>query len=439
MGEVAVIGLGRSGVAATLWLRRQRVSVYASDSAPAPATAETLAALRSAGAVVETGGHSLGRIADASCVIVSPGVPPNAPPLETARASGVRILAELELGWRALHAEGVKFIVVTGTNGKSTTTSLIAQVLHAGGVTAVAAGNIGRPLLDVALAGEHPAWVVAEASSFQLHDTPSLAPEVTVLTNVAPNHLDRYPDVAAYYADKALLYANATDTTVHVVNGGDTEARGVLGGARGVRRTFGLERAADAGYADGTLLLDGQPLLARADLPLLGRHNVENALAAALAAQAAGLSPEAIANGLRGVTGLPHRMELVRTVGEVQWINDSKSTNVTSTLVAVRAMDRPFVLLLGGRHKGEPYTRLADAPGQCRAVVAYGESRALVERDLAGRVPLHVVETLGDAVQAAAGVVGAQAVLLSPACSSFDQFTNYEERGATFRRLVAAR
>jgi UDP-N-acetylmuramoylalanine--D-glutamate ligase len=132
-------------------------------------------------------------------------------------------------------------------------------------------------------------------------------------------------------------------------------------------------------------------------------------------------------------------MELVRTVGEVQWINDSKSTNVTSTLVAVRAMDRPFVLLLGGRHKGEPYTRLADALGSCKAVVAYGESRALVERDLAGRVSLHVVETLGDAVQAAAGVAGAQAVLLSPACSSFDQFTNYEERGATFRRLVAAR
>jgi UDP-N-acetylmuramoylalanine--D-glutamate ligase len=439
MGEVAVIGLGRSGVAATLWLRRQRVSVYASDSAAAPATAETLAALRSAGAVVETGGHSLRRIADAVCVIVSPGVPPDAPPLEAARKSGVRILAELEIGWRALRAAGAKCIVVTGTNGKSTTTSLIAQILNAGGVPSVAAGNIGRPLLDVALAGERPAWVVAEASSFQLHDTPTLAPDVTVLTNVAPNHLDRYPDVAAYYADKALLYANATDTTVHVVNGSDAEALGLLGAARGVRRTFGLGSAADAGYAEGTLLLDGRPLLSRAELPLIGMHNVENALAAALAAQAAGLSPQAIAHGLRGVTGLPHRMELVRTVGEVQWINDSKSTNVTSTLVAVRAMDRPFVLLLGGRHKGEPYTRLADALGSCKAVVAYGESRALVERDLAGRVSLHVVETLGDAVQAAAGVAGAQAVLLSPACSSFDQFTNYEERGATFRRLVAAR
>ena len=438
-----MVGLARSGRAASAWLAREGVRVYASDAADAPAPADVLDALRAAGVAVETGGHDLPRITAARAVVASPGVPPDAPPLAAARTAGVPIVAELEVGWRALRAAGTRFIVVTGTNGKSTTTAITAQLLQAGGVRAVAAGNIGRPLLGVALGGERPEWVVAEASSFQLHDTPTLAPEITVLTNLAPNHLDRYPDVAAYYGDKARLYANARRDTVHVLNGEDAAAMALPGGAPGTRRRFALRPEADAGWDATTdrLLLEGTPLLARADLPLIGAHNIQNALAAALAAAAAGVTRQAIAAGLRLVAGLPHRLELVWTAEGVQWINDSKSTNVTSTVVAVRAMDRPFVLLLGGRHKGEPYTRLAEAFGaRCRGVIAYGESARQVVTDLTGRVPVLQVGTLAEAVEEAAGrATPGEAVLLSPACSSYDQFTDYEQRGAAFRRLAEAR
>jgi len=363
--------------------------------------------------------------------VPSPGVPPDAAPLAAARAAGVPLLAELELGWRALTEAGSRFIVITGTNGKSTTTALASQVLDAAGIAAVAAGNIGRPLLDVALGGPAPAWVVAEASSFQLHDCPTLAPEIGVVTNLAPNHLDRYPDVAAYYADKARLFATATAGSTWVLNADDPAVPGLAGTAPGRRRTFGFRATADARY-DTTrdlLLLDGTPLLPRAELPLIGAHNVANALAAAIAA------------GLARATGLPHRLELVRTVDDVQWINDSKSTNVTSTVVALRALARPYLLLLGGRHKGEPYTRLAEAfDGRCRGVIAYGEAASRVLEDLAGRVPLLRVQTLDEAAEAAGErALPGDAVLLSPACSSYDQFTDYEARGAAFRRLAEAR
>ena len=438
--EVAVVGLGKSGVAATLLLRDHGLPVYASDTgtaAPYPAWAE---ALRAAGAEVQLGGHDLERIARAVAVVAAPGVPPDVPPLDAARRAGVPIHAEVDIGFLALR--GTRCIGITGTNGKTTTTSMIAHVLASAGFRAETAGNIGRPLCDVARAKEQPDWLALELSSFQLHDAPHLRPAVGVLTNLAPNHLDRYRSLEEYYGDKALLFRNADAVSRWVTNADDPAVEAMTRAVAGVRLRFSLAARADGWYdrAAGRLMLGEAPLLPRAELPLLGDHNVANALAAALAAREAGCAPSAVAAGLRTFRAIPHRVEPIREVDGVLWINDSKSTNITSTEVAVAALDRPFVLLLGGRHKGEPYTRLAGPlEGRCRAVVAYGESGPIVLRDLGARLTVVPAGSFDEVIATARRLARpGDAVLLSPACSSYDMFRNYEERGERFRRAVEA-
>ena len=405
---------------------------------PGSAAVELLRALP--GVEVELGRHDLAKIGAAQGVVVSPGVPPDAAPLSVARASGVPVLSELDLGWRALPR--MRAIAVTGTNGKTTTTALVAHLLRTAGLDALAAGNIGVPLADVALAEQRPQWLAVEVSSFQLHDSPDFAPEIGVLTNLAPDHLDRYPDVASYYADKRLLYRNATDANVWVVNGDDPASLDLVRGIRGRLVRFSVAGPADAWYDGGarSLMLGGSALLPRDALELLGRHNVANALAGALAVHEAGIAPGAIAEGLRTFRALHHRLETVAETGGVRWINDSKATNVSSTVVAIEAMDRPFVLLLGGRHKGEPYTRLGPLlKEKCRLVIAYGEAGPRIEADLTGAVPLERGEDFADVMRRARQAARpGDAVLLSPACSSFDMFQNYEERGAVFERLATA-
>jgi len=442
-GVVAVIGLGKSGVAATRLLAREGVRVYASDASEHPYGGDALESLRTLGGVaLDVGRHDLARIRGAAAVIVSPGVPPEAPPLAAAREARVPILSEIDLGFRALSGSGTRCIAITGTNGKTTTTALVAHLLRAAGVHAEAAGNIGRPLADIALENEHYQWLAVEVSSFQLHDSPHFTPEIGILTNLAPDHLDRYPSVEAYYADKRLLFRNASPAQVWVLNGDEPAVLELAAGVPGRRALFSLRRPADGWYDPGArrLHLGREALLARAELGLLGNHNVANALAAALAVREAGVPSAAIGAGLRSFRALPHRLEPVRDVGGVHWINDSKATNIASTVVAVEAMDRPFVLLLGGRHKGEPYTRLAPLlKDRCRLVIAYGEAGPLVAQDLGGQVPLERGTTFEDVVaRARRAAQPGDAVLLSPACSSYDMFKNYEERGATFRKLVEA-
>jgi UDP-N-acetylmuramoylalanine--D-glutamate ligase len=446
-GVVAVVGLGKSGVAATRLLAREGVRVYASDASEHPYGGDTLDALRVLpGVAVDVGRHDLAQIRGAAAVIVSPGVPPEAAPLAAARAARVPILSEIDLGFRALSGSGTRCIAITGTNGKTTTTALVAHLLGTAGLHAEAAGNIGRPLVDIALQNERYQWLAVEVSSFQLHDSPHFTPEIGIVTNLAPDHLDRYASVEAYYADKRLLFRNAAPDHVWVLNGDEPAVLELAAGAPGRRALFSLRRPAE-GWYDATarrLLLGRDGLLARAELGLLGDHNVANALAAALAVRQAGVTPSAIGEGLRSFRALPHRLEPVREVGGVRWINDSKATNIASTVVAVAAMDRPFVLLLGGRHKGEPYTRLAPLlKDRCRLVIAYGESGELIARDLggggSGSAPLERGTTFEDVVaRARRAAQPGDAVLLSPACSSYDMFKNYEERGATFRKLVEA-
>jgi UDP-N-acetylmuramoylalanine--D-glutamate ligase len=440
-GVVAVIGLGKSGVAATRLLAREGVRVYASDASDHPYGGDALEALRTLrGVALDVGRHDLARIRGAAAVIVSPGVPPDAPPLAAAREARVPILSEIDLGFQALAGSGTRLIAITGTNGKTTTTALVAHLLRVAGLRAEAAGNIGRPLVDIALGGDRYQWLAVEVSSFQLHDSPHFAPDVGILTNLAPDHLDRYPSVEAYYADKRLLFRNARADHLWVLNADEPAVLELAAGAPGRRALFSLRRPAD-GWHDAAarrLQLGRDALLERAELGLLGDHNVANALAAALAVREAGVTPDVIGKGLRSFRALPHRLEPVREVAGVRWINDSKATNIASTVVAVTAMDRPFVLLLGGRHKGEEYTRLVPLlKDKCRLVIAYGEAGPLVAQDLGGQVPLERGTTFEDVVaRARRAAQPGDAVLLSPACSSYDMFKNYEERGATFRKLV---
>ncbi len=445
-GVVAVVGLGKSGVAATRLLAREGVRVYASDGSDHPYAGAAADALRGLpGVEVDVGRHDLAKIRAAAAVVVSPGVPPDAAPLAAAREAGIDIVSELDLGFQALAAAGeTHCIAITGTNGKTTTTALVAHLLAMAGLKATAAGNIGRPLADVAVSGDRYRWLSVEVSSFQLHDSPHFAPDVGILTNLAPDHLDRYPSVEAYYADKRLLFRNAGASSMWVLNADDPAVLELARGVLGRRAFFSLKKPGDAWFDSGarTLRLGGgsAALLRREELHLLGDHNVANALAAALAVHEAGVSPTVIGEGLRSFQALPHRLEPVREVGGVLWINDSKATNIASTVVAIEAMSRPFVLLLGGRHKGEPYTRLGPMlADRARLVIAYGEAGPIVEQDLKGRVPLERGTTFDDCLaRARRAARSGDAVLLSPACSSYDMFKNYEERGATFRKLVEA-
>ena len=444
-GEVAILGLGKSGASAAKLLLADGKRVYISDSYSAPQVEDIARQLRDIGASVDTGGHDLARIARASKVVVSPGIDPDAQPVAAAREAKRPIVSEVEIALGYL--KDTRVIAVTGTNGKTTTTALIGHILRGLGTDAVDAGNIGTPLSDFARRDVHPDWIALEMSSFQLHDTPSLNPTVGVLTNLSPDHLDRYPTEADYYADKALLFANAGAASKWVINADDRRVQSMTEKIKGRRFQFSLLGKSDAWLDDakGLMMLGDRQLMSRRELNLLGDHNVANALAAALAVSVAdenfstAESLEGIAAALRSFKSLHHRLEVVGEVKGVQWINDSKATNVSSSLVAIEGMRRPTVLLLGGRHKGEPYTPLADAIRKSvKKIIAYGESGPIIEKDLTGVVPL---ERLGNDFSevmkhARESADSGDAVLLSPACSSFDMFRNYEERGEKFRKLA---
>lgn len=446
-GEVAILGLGRSGTSAAKLLLADGRRVYISDAGSAPGIQDAARQLVDLGAMVDVGGHDLARIGRASRVIVSPGIDPAAPPVAAAREAGVPLVSEIEVALGYLGSS--RIIAVTGTNGKTTTTALIGHILRGLGENAVDAGNIGTPLTEFARRDQRPDWIALEMSSFQLHDTPSLAPDVGVLTNLSPDHLDRYPTTAEYYADKALLFANASESSRWVLNSDDAGVAAMAGGTAGERFEFSTRHEANAWFDDasGTMHLEGRPLMQRAALALLGDHNVANALAAALAVSVADErfrgdeAREGIARALGTFNALAHRLEIVGERNGVQWINDSKATNVSSAMVAIAGMRRPTVLLMGGRHKGESYTSLAPAISRSvKRIIAYGEAAPILGSDLRGTVPIEELGSDFDEVmqRAKAAAEPGDAVLLSPACSSYDMFRNYEERGAQFRALAMA-
>jgi UDP-N-acetylmuramoylalanine--D-glutamate ligase len=441
-GEIAVVGLARSGRAVSRALLAQGAKVYVSDAAVSHQTLEAARELEALGASVDVGRHDLERIARAVATIASPGVPPEAPPVAAAAAAGRPIVGEVEVALRLM--PGLRYIAITGSNGKTTTTALAAHLLRALGYEVAAAGNIGTPLVE--LIGAPVDVVALELSSFQLHDTPGVAPEVGMITNLSPNHLDRYPSTREYYADKALIFRNASERSCWVVNADDPEVMRLAAPVPGRKLRFSLgDASADAHVAGDTLCVFGHRLARRGDIPLLGDHNVANVLAASVAVMAfAGREGAEEARIMGAALGsfrsLEHRVEPVGEAGGVLWINDSKSTSIAATLVALRGMERPTVLLLGGRHKGEPYTALIpELRRTVKAVLAFGEARGEIARDLGGVVDVEALETdlTGVVERARTLAVPGDAVLLSPACSSYDMFRNYEDRGSEFRRLAA--
>lgn len=456
--KVAVIGLGASGAAAARLALAKGGDVYVSDLRSDAATTARGADLGVAGAHVTVGGHDLERVAGADLVVVSPGIPPDAPVLGSLAARGVRWISEPELAVRFYSGS---LIAVTGTNGKTTTTLLAAHLLRASGLRAAEGGNVGGGLApaasELALTDDPPDWYVLEMSSFQLAGVETFRPDIGVVTNLSPDHLDRYPDVEAYYADKARLFDTADANSVWVLPAGDDAVAALAGDAPGRRAYFGgtadapqTGTGASAFERDGKLMLrvDGEDeVLVRSDeLPLLGRHNRQNALAAALTARLAGAAAMGISSGLRTVHALPHRLEPVAERDGVLWVNDSKATNVAATRSALESVDRPVVLLLGGKDKGESFARLAPVLlGRARVVVAFGAAGPRAARELreaAGEIGAAVkVELvqggLADVVSTAARLARpGDVVLLSPACSSFDMFESYEHRGRLFSELA---
>ncbi|HYW06315.1 MAG TPA: UDP-N-acetylmuramoyl-L-alanine--D-glutamate ligase, partial [Longimicrobium sp.] len=438
---IGVLGLARSGAAAARLALARGARVYASDMGDGPDAREAAEAIRALGGDAETGGHDVTKLAACDRIVLSPGIPPTAAILRDPALAGVPVVPEIELAFEQLDA---RVIGITGTNGKTTVTALLEHILREAGRDAVAGGNIGTALSELALRDPQPEIAVVETSSFQLGMIRGFAPAIGVLTNLAPDHLDWYPDVEAYYADKANLFLNATIESRWVLNAEDVRARDLIGGAPGERFFFRVATQPEAGERGGylnpegwlTLNVSGEESLVPArELRILGPHNAANALAAAVAARLAGADAAAIGRALRSFEAPPHRLQPVGERDGVLWINDSKATNIASTRVAVRGMRRPVVLMLGGRHKGEPYTELLpELDGNVRAVVAYGEAAATVESDLAGHVTVERVDGAFEEAVARAHALArpGDAILLSPACSSFDMFANYEERGRRF-------
>src|SRR3954469_10906449 len=430
-GPFLVVGLARSGVAAALALREQGADVVGCDAGDV--VPEARAQLERAGVAVHAPDEGVELVATARTLVKSPGVPQEAPAVRLARARGLLVVGELEIGWRLL-PQG--FVAVTGSNGKTTTVELIGHVHREAGVPVTVAGNVGTPLASLVGGGLDPhAVVVCEASSFQLEDTELFAPDAAVLLNLAEDHLDRHHTFEAYRDAKLQAFARQGPDALAVLPSDLDVARG--GTARVVR--FGDAPDADLRAHDGQLSWRGEPLMEAGEIRLRGAHNVENAMAAAAVTLARGLDPAAVRAGLATFAGVPHRLEEVATVNGVLYVNDSKATNVASAVVGIRSLPGRVHAILGGRGKGGDYAPLAGAVAErCAGAYLVGETAAELRLALEPTgVPLHMSGELERAVKdARAAARPGDVVLLSPACASYDQYRSFEERGEHFRELV---
>ncbi len=436
--RIVVAGLGRSGSAAALWLSSRGAEVTVSDLRPeADFHPDLLTKIRDAGVRLEAGGHGPETFCRADLVVISPGVPHDIPPVEAARKLGIPIIGEMELACRFLD---IPMVGVTGTNGKSTVTALIGEMLRNTGRRVFVGGNIGTPLMDLAACpGEYDCAVV-EVSSYQLDTLESFQPVVSVLLNITPDHLDRYPDYEGYVRSKLNIFSRQTKGGTVVLNDDDRRLRSVdPGGLLRVLR-YGLEEASgrSAWVSQGRVLVRF-PGMGPLTFPLQrfappGAHNRENVTAAVLSTLAFGADPEAIQGAIDSFKGLPHRLELVAEADGIAFYNDSKATNVDAAVRAVMSLDRPLVLIAGGRHKGADYGALVKAArGRVKEAVFLGEARSLLAEAFEGVLPVCLAGTLEEAVfESASRAEPGNAVLFSPACSSFDMFQDYEHRGRTF-------
>jgi UDP-N-acetylmuramoylalanine--D-glutamate ligase len=416
--HVTVVGAGRSGVAAALLLADRGARVTLTDASP-ELDAAVVNQLRAAAVGLELGVHRSHSFTSADLLVLSPGVPLDQPAIVKAREAGVRIIGEIELASRWLSG---RIIAITGTKGKSTTTTLTGRMFTTGGLNAIVGGNIGTPLSSQVAASTRDTFHIVEVSSFQLETTETFHPWIAVLLNLSSDHLDRHGSMEAYGAAKARIFANQTPDDFAVINADDPQTLALARAGRAKKLTFSAN----------------SPVVPLSSIRLIGKHLIADVMAAATVAQIAGVPHDAVLRAVESFTGLEHALEPVAVIETVRFINDSKATNVEAAQRAVESFEAGLVVIMGGRFKSGDFSLLRE-PLQSRnaKVVAIGEATPLIERALEGAVPVERAATLQAAVRRARVLAPENGVvLLAPACASFDMFRDYAERGRVFKKEV---
>ena len=439
--SVTIVGMARSGMAAAefLWKRGARVTL--SDNRPAVALESEIRVLNERNIRYEAGGHSRQVFESADLIVVSPGVPLTLPVLRDAAQMGKTLLSEIELASRYLRG---KVIAITGTNGKTTTTTLIGEILRTGGFSVQVGGNIGTPLISLVESSNEATWSVVELSSFQLEAVPTFRPDIAVILNITPDHLDRYASYEAYTQAKLNIFENQTSSDFAVLNHEDPNLQKAAAKIRSQVFWFSGSHEVNGGtYATGgrIIFVSGkvsEQVMMCDEVPLKGRHNIENVAAAITAASLAGIQSSSIAKSIRSFKAVEHRLEPVAEIKRVHFFNDSKATNVDATIKALEAFESGVILILGGRDKGGDFKVLSHLLRErAKSVILLGEASDKIRMQLEGTVPMTQAHSMDDAVKLAfQKAAPGDTVLLAPACASFDMFQNYEHRGREFKAAV---
>ena len=440
--RVLVVGLGKSGVASALFLKAHGAQVTVSDTKSGDELRNEIPVLLDHGIVVETGGHGDRTFRGQDLIVVSPGVPVDAPPLVQARALGESVIGEVELAAQFLPGP---IVAITGSNGKTTTTTLTGEIMSAAGFPVLVGGNIGTPAISLAERAKPQTVIVLEISSFQLETVQTFRPKVAVVLNVTPDHLDRHRTFNVYVDAKARIFENQQGSDFAVLNADDPTCVAMGQRTRAQVYWFSRQKEVERGawVRDGNIVFrdsEGQrEVMQVAEIPLKGAHNLENVLAAACSGALLGCEPQRIREAVRNFKAVEHRLEFVATIGGVDYYNDSKATNVDATIKALESFPANIHLILGGKDKGSDYSVLNDLLRQrVKRVYTIGAAAVKIESQIKGPEVVHA-ETLENALRKAhSAAQPGDVILLAPACASFDQFKNYEHRGKAFKEIVQA-
>jgi UDP-N-acetylmuramoylalanine--D-glutamate ligase len=439
--RVLVVGLGKSGVASALFLQQQGAKVTVSDSKQEDQLRNEIPLLLDKGVTVESGGHGDRTFRQQDLIVISPGVPVNAPVLEPARKLGTSIIGEVELATRYLKGS---LVAITGSNGKTTTTALAGDVVSAGGFKTLVGGNIGTPAISLVPQSTDQSYTVLEISSFQLETIEQFHANVAVVLNVTPDHLDRHGTFEAYWQAKRRIFENQTAADFAVLNADDPESARMSAGLKAQLRWFSRKKEVEIGaFVRGETIFykdaNGQrEIMSLHDMQLKGAHNIENVLAAVVIGSILGIAPAKIREAVRNFKAVEHRLEFVANVNGVDYYNDSKATNVDATIKALESFPRGIHIILGGKDKGSDYTVLKPLlQERVKRVYTIGAAAEKIESQIAGSAEVTRAVTIDNAVRKAAeAATPGDVVVLAPACASFDQFTSYEHRGKVFKDLV---
>jgi UDP-N-acetylmuramoylalanine--D-glutamate ligase len=439
--RVLVVGLGKSGVASALFLKDRGARVTVSDTKSPDQLRDEIPILLDHGITVETGGHGERTFRGQDLIVVSPGVPVDAPPLMQARAAGEPVIGEIELAAQNLLGP---IVAITGSNGKTTTTTLAGEILAAGGLPVAVGGNIGTPAISLVAAASRETVTVLEVSSFQLETIQTFRPKVAVILNITPDHLDRHRTFQTYVDAKARIFENQQPDDFAVLNEDDPTCRTLRDRTRAEVFWFSRKQEVQNGawVRDGKILFrdaSGQrEIMLVNEIPLKGAHNVENVLAGVCAGALMGCEPARIRKAIQEFKAVEHRLEYVATIKGVEYFNDSKATNVDATIKALESFPKNIHLILGGKDKGSDYTVLSDLLRErVKRVYTIGAAAEKIESQIKGAAEIVHAETLDNAIRRAAAVAqSGDIVLLAPACASFDQFQSYNHRGRVFKEVV---